>query len=458
MVLRTAASAALAAEDQLFAPYLYSGKCLTEALSLCYHTLDCGKFSVVTSLPTTTAAKTVTRLPTCSNYADGVNKELARMKLHEYQARDLLAKNGVPVTGGGVATTPAEARAIAEELGRRVVVKAQVFVGGRGKAGGVKLAATPAEAEQVAGAILGMEIKGLTVEKVLVAEAITYQKEIYLSAILDRASKQVMMIASAEGGVEIEEVAKTNPNAIIKIPAHPTLGLQDYQARELAFAIGLTDGKQARQFAQIATALYRTFVASDASLVEINPLVIRDDGSLQALDSKVLLDDSALFRHPELAALRDSSDEPEAERVAREADLTFIKLDGNIGCMVNGAGLAMATMDVVKLYGGEPANFLDIGGGANKDKVKTALQIILADPNVKAVMFNIFGGITRVDEVARGIIAALEEVPTSVPLVARLTGTNEAEGLRILAESQLIPATSLAEAAQKAVAAAQPTT
>ncbi len=377
------------------------------------------------------------------------------MKLHEYQARDLLAAHGIPVTGGGVATTPAEARAIAAQLGRPVVVKAQVFVGGRGKAGGVKLADTPDQAEAVAGQILGMSIKGLTVEKVLVAEAITYQKEIYLSAILDRASKRVVMIASAEGGVEIEEVAKTNPDAIIKIPAHPTLGLQEYQARELAFAIGLTDGKQARQFAQIATALYRVFVATDASLAEINPLVIRDDGSLQALDSKVLLDDSALFRHPDLAALRDSSDEPEAERVAREADLTFIKLDGSIGCMVNGAGLAMATMDVVKLYGGEPANFLDIGGGAGKAKVKAALQIILADPNVKAVMINIFGGITRVDEVARGIIAALEEVPTSVPMVARLTGTNEEEGRRLLAESTLIPAATLGEAAQKAVAAAQ---
>ena len=377
------------------------------------------------------------------------------MKLHEYQARDLLATYGIPVTGGGVATTPAEARAIAEQLGRPAVVKAQVFVGGRGKAGGVKLAATPEEAEQVAAQILGMDIKGLTVEKVLVAEAITYDKEIYLSAILDRATKCVMMIASAEGGVEIEEVAKTNPEAIIKLPAHPTLGLQDYQARELAFAIGLTDGKQARQFAQIATALYRVFIATDASLAEINPLVIRADGSLQALDSKVLLDDSALFRHPDLAALRDSSDEPEAERLARQADITFIKLDGSIGCMVNGAGLAMATMDVVKLYGGEPANFLDIGGGAGKAKVKAALQIILADPSVKAVMFNIFGGITRVDEVARGIIAALEEVPTNVPMVARLTGTNEEEGRRLLAESKLIPAATLGEAAQKAVAAAQ---
>lgn len=235
------------------------------------------------------------------------------MKLHEYQARDLLAKYGIPVTRGGVAVTPGEARAVAESIGGPVVVKAQVFVGGRGKAGGVKLADTPEQAEQVASQILGMAIKGLTVEKVLVAEAISYTKEIYLSAILDRAAKRVTMIASAEGGVEIEEVARTNPEAIIKIPAHPHLGLLDFQARELAFGIGLSDGKQARQFAQIASALYRVFVECDASLAEINPLVIRADGSLQALDSKVLLDDSALFRHPDLAALRDSSDEPEAE-------------------------------------------------------------------------------------------------------------------------------------------------
>lgn len=377
------------------------------------------------------------------------------MKLHEYQARDILERYGVPVTSGGVATTPEEVRRIAEEIGGKVVVKAQVFVGGRGKAGGVKLAETPAEAEAAARQILGMNLKGLIVEKVLVAEAITYQKEIYLSAILDRGTKRIMMIASAEGGVEIEEVAHTNPEAIIKIPAHPTMGLLDYQARELAFAIGLTDGKQARQFSQIASALYRAFVENDASLAEINPLVIRDDGQLQALDSKILLDDSALFRHPNLEAMRDASDEPEAEQQARAAGITFIKLDGNIGCMVNGAGLAMATMDVVKLYGGEPANFLDIGGGAGKEKVKAALQIILADPNVKAVLFNIFGGITRVDEVAKGIIAALEEVPTSVPMVARLVGTNEAEGRVILAQSQLIPATTLADGAQKAVAASQ---
>jgi succinyl-CoA synthetase beta subunit len=233
------------------------------------------------------------------------------------------------------------------------------------------------------------------------------------------------------------------------------LGLLDYQAREIAFAIGLTEAKQARQFAQIATALYRTFVEVDASLAEINPLVVLDDGTLQAIDSKILLDDSGLFRHPDLAALRDTSDEPEAEQRAREADITFIKLDGDIGCMVNGAGLAMATMDVIKIYGGEPANFLDIGGGAGKDKVKAALQIILSDSSVKAVLFNIFGGITRVDEVAKGIVAALDEVQTDVPMVARLVGTNEEAGRKILAESKLIPAETLAEGAEKAVAAAR---
>jgi succinyl-CoA synthetase beta subunit len=381
--------------------------------------------------------------------------EGAFMKLHEYQARDILATYGIPVTGGGVASTPAEARRIAEQIGGRVVVKAQVFVGGRGKAGGVKLADTPEQAEQAATRILGMDIKGLTVEKVLVAEAISYEREIYLGIVMDRGSKRIVVMASSEGGVEIEEVAKTKPEAIVKIAAHPTLGLQPYQARELAFGIGLNDGKQARQFAQIATALYRAYMATDASLAEINPLVVLPGGALQALDSKIVLDDSALFRHADLAAMRDASDEPEAERRAREAGITFIKLDGNIGCMVNGAGLAMATMDVVKLYGGAPANFLDIGGGADKEKVKAALQIILSDPNVKAVMFNIFGGITRVDEVARGIIAALDEVPTEVPMIARLVGTNEEAGRKLLAESKLIPAATLAEAAQQAVAAAQ---
>jgi succinyl-CoA synthetase beta subunit len=377
------------------------------------------------------------------------------MKLHEYQARDILQRYGIPVTGGGVASTPEEVRRLAEESGGKVAVKAQVQVGGRGKAGGIKLAETPDEAEVVARQILGMDIKGLTVEKVLVAEAITYQKEIYLSIILDRATKRVVMIASSEGGVEIEEVARTNPDAIKKIAADPALGLQGFQAREMAFAIGLTDGKQVRQFAAIASALYRIFVQEDASLVEINPLVIMNDGSLLALDSKILIDDSALFRHKGMEALRDTAGEPEAELKARAADLTFIKLDGTIGCMVNGAGLAMATMDVVKLYGGEPANFLDIGGGANAQKVAAALDIILSDPNVKAVLVNIFGGITRGDEVARGIVDALGMVSRRVPMVVRLVGTNAEEGARILADADLIPASSLGEAAQKAVEVAR---
>jgi len=377
------------------------------------------------------------------------------MKLHEYQARDILQRYGIPVTGGGVASTPEEVRRLAEETGGKVAVKAQVQVGGRGKAGGIKLADTPEQAAEVARQILGMDIKGLTVEKVLVAQAITYKQEIYLSMILDRASKQIVMIASSEGGVEIEEVAKTNPDAIKKLAADPMIGLQLYQAMELAFEIGLTDSKQARQFAKIATTLFRIFVEQDASLVEINPLVIMDDGSLLALDSKIVIDDSAMFRHKEMEALRDTAGEPEAELKARAAELTFIKLDGDIGCMVNGAGLAMATMDVIKLYGGEPANFLDIGGGANAQKVAAAFDIILSDPNVKAMLINIFGGITRGDEVAKGIVEALNSVTRRVPMVVRLVGTNAEEGARILADADLIPAASLGEAAQKAVEAAR---
>ncbi len=377
------------------------------------------------------------------------------MKLHEYQARDILERFGLPVTGGGVASTPEEARQLAEQIGGKVVVKAQVQVGGRGKAGGVKLADTPEQTEEVARQILGMDIKGLTVEKVLVAEAITYDKELYLSAILDRTTKRIVLIASAEGGVEIEEVAKTNPEAIVKLAPDPLLGLQQYQAMQLAFDIGLKDGKQSRQFARIAMGIFKIFKDVDASLVEINPLVIKADGVLQALDSKILLDDSALFRHPDFEALRDTAGEPPAELQAREANITFIKLDGDIGCMVNGAGLAMATMDVVKMYGGEPANFLDIGGGANAQKVAAALNIILSDPNVKAVLINIFGGITRGDEVAKGIVAALGEVSRQVPMVVRLVGTNAEEGARILADAKLIPAGSLGEAAQRVVEVAR---
>jgi succinyl-CoA synthetase beta subunit len=378
------------------------------------------------------------------------------MKLHEYQAREILERYRIPVTGGGVASTPEEARRVAESIGGKVVVKAQVLVGGRGKAGGVKLADTPEQAEEIARQILGMDIKGLTVEKVLVAEAISYEREIYLSAILDRATQRIVMIASAEGGVEIEEVAKTNPDAIKKLAADPMLGLQQFQAMQLAFDIGIKEGKQARQFAAIARGIFRVFTEIDASLVEINPLVVKADGALQALDSKILLDESGLYRHTELESLRDTAGEPEAELKARDAGITFIKLDGNIGCMVNGAGLAMATMDVVKMFGGEPANFLDIGGGANAQKVATALDIILDDPNVNAVLINIFGGITRGDEVAKGIVSALEQISRRVPMVVRLVGTNAEEGARILADANLIPATSLAEAAEKVVQVAKP--
>lgn len=374
------------------------------------------------------------------------------MKLHEYQSKQLFAQYGIPVPKGEVATTPGEARAIAERIGGPVVVKAQVLVGGRGKAGGVKLAKTPAEAEERAGQILGMDIKGLTVEKVLVDPAADIRQEIYLGAVLDRAARKVALMASAAGGVDIEEVAATTPEKIITVRVDPLLGLTDYQTRELAFGVGLSQSSQLRQLSDIARKLYAVFVGSDASLAEINPLVIQGDGSLLAVDGKVDLDDNALMRHPELEVMRNVSEESKAEREARRYDLSYIDLDGTIGCMVNGAGLAMATMDVIKHFGGEPANFLDIGGGARADKVAAALRIILSDPKVDAVLFNIFGGITRGDEVARGIVEALQEVPTDVPMVARIVGTNAAEGRRILAGVNMATAESLAEAAQKAVA------
>lgn len=377
------------------------------------------------------------------------------MKLHEYQSKQLFGRYGIPVPQGEVAETPQEARAIAERIGGPVVVKAQVLVGGRGKAGGVKLAKTPEEAEEKAGQILGMDIKGLTVEKVLIDPAADIRQEIYLGAVLDRAARKVALMASAAGGVDIEEVAATTPEKIITVRVDPLLDLTDYQSRELAFGIGLTDPNQQRQFIDIAKKLYRAYVDCDASLAEINPLVIQGDGSLLAVDGKVDLDDNGLVRHPDLAAMRNESEESEAEREARRFGLSYIDLDGTIGCMVNGAGLAMATMDVIKLFGGEPANFLDIGGGAKADKVAAALRIILADPKVNAVLFNIFGGITRGDEVARGILEALGQVQASVPMVARIVGTNAEEGRKILASANMVTAESLAEAAQKAVALSQ---
>lgn len=378
------------------------------------------------------------------------------MKLHEYQSKRLFAKHGIPIPKGEIATTPGEARLVAKELGGPVVVKSQVLVGGRGKAGGIKLAATADEAETAAYEILGMSIKGLSVKKVLIDQASDIQKEIYLGVVIDRGARRVAMMASAEGGVEIEQVAQDKPEAIIRITIDPFLGLRGYQANEIATGIGLSQ-QQFRVFAQIACGLYEVFQAYDASLAEINPLIVDTNGELLAVDGKMLVDDNALFRHRDLTEMRDVDDEDETERVARLAGLSYVKLDGEIGCMVNGAGLAMTTMDLTKLFGGSPANFLDIGGGAQSDRVATALRLILADPNVKAVLINIFGGITRCDEVAIGILAALDEVKPDVPMVARLVGTNEAEGRALLADSpyQLITATTLAEAAQQAVAAAR---
>jgi succinyl-CoA synthetase beta subunit len=376
------------------------------------------------------------------------------MKLHEYQSKRIFAKYGVPIPNGDVATSPAQAQEIAKHLGGPVVIKSQVLVGGRGKAGGIKVAKDANEAERLAEQILGMRIKGIVVDKVLIDEAADIKEEIYLAVVIDRALQKPVIIASASGGIDIEEVAKTRPEAIIRLPIDPQIGLMDYQARDLAFDLGLRRNFIG-QFVQIIKGLYQAFIDCDASLAEINPLVVTGSERLLGVDGKMVLDDNALFRHSDLAEMRDVQEEAPAEREARRAGLSYVKLDGEIGCMVNGAGLAMATMDIIKHYGGEPANFLDVGGGAKAEKVAAALRIILSDAKVKAVLFNIFGGITRCDEVARGILEALQEVKTDVPMVARLVGTNEEEGHRILAEANLPSASSLGEAAQKAVALAR---
>jgi succinyl-CoA synthetase beta subunit len=376
------------------------------------------------------------------------------MKLHEYQSKQIFAKYGIPIPEGRVAATASEARAIAEELGGRVVIKSQVLVGGRGKAGGIKLAKNPREAEELATLILGMEIKGLPVRKVLVDQAANIVKEIYLGITNDRAARKPVMMCSAAGGVEIEEVARQTPEKIIKVHIDPLLGLRDYQARNIAAAIDLPRDHW-RIFGQIANGLWLAYCDCDATLAEINPLVITGDNHLIALDGKMLIDDNALFRHTDLAEMRDLDAEAPSEIEARKYGLSFIKLDGSIGCMVNGAGLAMTTMDIIKLFGGEPANFLDIGGGAGAEKVTAAMRIILADANVKAVLFNIFGGITRCDEVARGVLTAMEDVKPKVPMVVRLVGTNAEEGRKLLANAKMITAETLADAAKKAVAAAK---
>ncbi|HPP62212.1 MAG TPA: ADP-forming succinate--CoA ligase subunit beta [Anaerolineales bacterium] len=376
------------------------------------------------------------------------------MKLHEYQSKLIFSKYGIPIPKGRVAANAEEARRTAQELGGRAVIKAQVLVGGRGKAGGVKVAKSPEEAEQFAAQILKMEIKGLPVRKVLVDEAASIETEIYLGITNDRAARKPVMMASAAGGVEIEEVARETPEKIIKVHIDPLLGLRDYQARDIAAGIDLPR-ELWRDFNAIALALWKAYSENDATLAEINPLIINKDRKLVALDGKMLIDDNALFRHPELAELRDIDEEAPAETEARKYGLSYIKLDGSIGCMVNGAGLAMTSMDVIKLFGGEPANFLDIGGGASADKVAAAMRIILTDPNVKAVLFNIFGGITRCDEVARGILAAMDEVKPKTPMVVRLVGTNAEEGRHLLEKAKMITAETLADAAQKAVKAAK---
>jgi len=376
------------------------------------------------------------------------------MKLHEYQSKQIFSRYGIPIPKGRVAATASEARHIAEELGGRVVIKAQVLVGGRGKAGGIKVAKDPTEAEQFATQILSMEIKGLPVRKVLVDEAASIEQEIYLGITNDRAEKKPVIMASAAGGVEIEEVAKTNPEKIIKLHINPLLGIKDYQTRDIAAGIDLPR-ECWKSFGEILKALWQVYNDNDATLAEINPLVIGKNKKLVALDGKMLIDDNALFRHPELSEMRDTDEDAPSEVEARKYGLTFIKLDGDIGCMVNGAGLAMASMDIIKLFGGEPANFLDIGGGAGADKVTAAMRIILSDPNVKAILFNIFGGITRCDEVARGILTAIAEVKPKVPMVVRLVGTNAKEGRAMLANANMITADTLADAAQKAVAAAK---
>jgi succinyl-CoA synthetase beta subunit len=372
------------------------------------------------------------------------------VNLHEYQARALLKEAGIPVPDGAVAATPSEVEAITQRLGRPVVVKAQVHTGGRGKAGGVKLAQDPADARSKAEKILGMQIKGLTVEKVLVAPAEDIVSESYVGIIVDRASQRPVIMVSPAGGVDIEEVAAKTPERIFKTAIDPRYGLMSHQAMQLAFEL-YDDVGQVRQAAKIMQQLYRAFVNAGASLAEINPLITTPKGAVIALDAKIVVDDNELDRRPAVAALRDASAEDPAEVEAREAGLSYIKLDGDVGCCVNGAGLAMATMDLVKFYGGEPANFLDIGGSSSPEKVITALKIITSDRHVKSILFNIFGGITRCDDVANGIVSATSKTKLDRPMVIRLTGTNEELGVEILKGAGFEALTDMDEAVQEAV-------
>ena len=376
------------------------------------------------------------------------------MNLHEYQARTILRDHGIPVPPGETATTPDEVTTLADGFGGKVVVKAQVHTGGRGKAGGVKLVSSSAEARAAAEQILGMRIKDLTVHTVLVAPAAEIATESYVGIVMDRTTQRPVIMVSPAGGVDIEEVAANTPEKIFKVAIDPRDGLLPHEAMGLAFNL-YQDIKQVRAAADIMRKLYQVVTDVGASLVEINPLVTTAAGAVQALDAKLVVDDNELFREPEIAQLRDATAEAPSETEAREAGLTFIKLEGNVGCVVNGAGLAMATMDLIKFHGGEPANFLDIGGSSNPDKVVDALRIITQDPNVKAILFNIFGGITRTDDVANGIVEATKQFALEVPIIIRLTGTNEAEALKILASAGYEALTDMDEAVQKAVAVAE---
>ena len=372
------------------------------------------------------------------------------MNLHEYQAKELLRAAGVPIPPGEIATTPEQAEAIARRYGAAVMVKAQVHAGGRGKAGGVKFCATPEAAKEKAAAILGMTIKDLTVEKVLVTVAADIGSEAYVGIIVDRATKKPVFMVSAAGGIDIEEVAASTPELILYHPVDTRYGLLSFEAMRMGFFL-FKDVKLARQAAKIMQQLYTAFMNAGCSLAEINPLVLTPTGELIAVDGKMVIDDNELDRRPDIAALRDESSEAPSEVDARNSNLTFIKLDGNVGCVVNGAGLAMATMDLVKHYGGDPANFLDIGGSSNPEKVVNALRIITSDPNVKCILFNIFGGITRTDDVANGIVTATKSNPLKVPMVIRLTGTNEEIAVKILQDNGFSASNDMDAAVQRAV-------
>jgi len=372
------------------------------------------------------------------------------MKIHEYQAKEIFKKHGIPVQPGEMTTTPDEARSIAERIGKPVMVKAQVLVGGRGKAGGIKYAENPDQAYEYAQNILGMEIKGIAVKKVLVTEAANIASEAYVGVIVDRKSKKPVIMVSAAGGVDIEEVARETPEKIFKLEVDPIMGLNSFQARELGSKL-YDDFKIACKAADVILKLYSAFWESDASLAEINPFITTPEGEVWALDAKINIDDSGLSRHPDIGQMRNLDEEDASENEAREKDLSFVKLDGNIGCIVNGAGLAMATMDLVKHFGQEPANFLDIGGSSSPEKVLNAMRIVLKDRNVKAILINIFGGITRCDDVANGIVAAVQELKPPVPIVVRLTGTNEDKAREILREVDLTATSSMVDVVQKAI-------